>query len=143
MQAPLRSFNGVADKPPGCRGCACLITELTGNLQFEPLELLLLSAVGACGGGGNGSESGVATLTWVAPTQRVNGAPLDISEVAGCRVSAGRSTLSMQFVDAIDDLSQWSYLVTDLLSGTYCFYVTAVDTEGLESPPSEIKSKTI
>jgi fibronectin type 3 domain-containing protein len=90
-----------------------------------------------------GTGTGMAALEWVAPTARVNGDPISMSELRGYRVYAGTSQSNMTKVAEINDPYETTLEVNGLDDGTYYFYVTALDTSGLESPPSATKSKTI
>jgi hypothetical protein len=66
-----------------------------------------------------------------------------MSELSGYRVYAGLSPADFRRIAELDDAYVTTCSVKGLSLGTYYFYVTAVDTEGRESPPSEIGDKSI
>jgi hypothetical protein len=93
---------------------------------------------------GIGTGSGVATLNWDMPIQRVDGSDLKPVEIATYRVYHGTSPTNLKMVAQTKDGQTTTYQVTGLEAGkTHYFYVTAVDLNYLESPPSETKQKTI
>ncbi|MFE8071681.1 PA14 domain-containing protein [Marinobacteraceae bacterium S3BR75-40.1] len=88
------------------------------------------------------SLTGTVTLSWTAPTQRTDGSPLSASEIDSYLIRYG------QVADALDNsvsvpAGTTSYTLDSLASGTWYFTVTAIDTTGLSSAPSEEKSATI
>jgi hypothetical protein len=94
------------------------------------------------GSGGTDTGSGVATLTWDMPIQRVDGSDLKPVEIATYRIYHGTSPADLKLVAQTEDGQTTTYQVTGLEAGTHYFYVTAVDLNYLESPPSETKQKT-
>jgi hypothetical protein len=94
--------------------------------------------------GGTNTASGVATLTWDMPIQRVDGSDLKPVEIATYRIYHGTSLTSLKMVAQTKDGQTTTYQVTGLEAGkTHYFYVTAVDLNYLESPPSETKQKSL
>jgi hypothetical protein len=112
------------------------------HLRRRLALVILFMSLAACGGGGSSGSEGVASLEWQAPTRRVNGQALSLSELRGYYVYAGRSPGDMRRVVEISDAYRTTYEIRGIESGTYYFCVTAIDVSGLESPRSEIKSKT-
>ena len=85
--------------------------------------------------------SGVATLSWVAPTQRTDGTPL--TNLAGFRVYYGTSSGSYPNSVSVTNPNLTSYALDALPAGTYYFVTTAFDATGNESAYSTPVSKTI
>jgi len=101
------------------------------------------------GGGFNPPEPPVATdctafLQWIAPTERMDGTPLLITELSKYTVYVSESPepldMLIEMVIEISDPNVISWEVFDL-SHPHWFWVTATDTEGLESGPSNVEGK--
>lgn len=84
---------------------------------------------------------GAATLTWTAPIQNMDGSVL--KDLAGYLVYYGTSTATLLPVAAVTDPATHSYRIGGLSPGTWYFAVTAFNDWGVESPLSNIGSKTI
>jgi hypothetical protein len=84
---------------------------------------------------------GTATVSWEPPTTRTDGSTL--TDLAGYRVYYGRDRTSLTHVVPITEVGQTSQFIGNLDTGTWYFAVTAICRQGLESPKSEIGSKTI
>jgi hypothetical protein len=131
---------------------------------FSPSALALLVAIlVGCGGGGSGSDGtttsgssvepgGTAgsddspqsiTLDWAAPTERLDGSPIAMNELDVFRVYLGSTPDDLVLVAEIDDPYTMNYSISNLDPGTYYLYVTAVDSAGVESPPSEVVTATL
>jgi hypothetical protein len=85
--------------------------------------------------------TGRATLSWSAPTERTDGAPL--TDLAGFKIYYGNSPGSLGSVIEIRDAGARSWVVENLTQGTWYFAATAFDTSGTESARSNPASKTI
>jgi hypothetical protein len=85
--------------------------------------------------------AGRATLSWLAPTQRVDGSPL--TNLAGFRVYYGNSANDLRYVIQVADAGARSRVIEDLTVGTWFFAATAYDDAGGESSRSSVASKTI
>ena len=85
-------------------------------------------------------KANVASLTWTPPTQNNDGSPLD--NLASYRLYYGTAASQLNKVITIAN-GQSSYTVTDLQPATYYFALSAVNTAGLESALSDIRSKSI
>jgi putative Ig domain-containing protein len=85
--------------------------------------------------------SGTATVNWTAPTTNSDGSPL--TNLAGFRVAYGQDQTSLDESARVDTAGATSLTVTNLTSGKWYFGVIAVNSMGLESPISNIGSKTI
>lgn len=113
------------------------------SIQDIPLELgantITVTATDASGqtrsdtivinreSGGTGS----VTLSWVPPTERTDGTPLQT--LAGYKISYGRMSEVYDYTINIDNPGLASYVVEDLVPGDWYFVMAAYDTEGLES----------
>jgi hypothetical protein len=88
-----------------------------------------------------GSSNGAATLTWVAPTEDTNGAP--VSELAGYYIYYGTDENDLSQVVSVLGADTTTYVLNGLGSGTYYFAVSAYNTVGMDSAQSDIASVTI
>jgi hypothetical protein len=79
-------------------------------------------------------ESGAATLSWEAPTSRVDGSPL--TNLAGYRIVYGRMPGVYDYEIEIDNPGVTTYVVDGLVSGDWYFALAAYDSDGLVSDPS-------
>jgi len=107
--------------------------------------LIAVSLVASCSGGGGGggtanvTPSGTATLQWSTPASDIDGAAMT---VAGYKVYYG--TESGVYTTVIDVGNVNTYTVSGLPAGTtYFFAVTAYDTSGVESDPTDEQAKTL
>jgi hypothetical protein len=85
--------------------------------------------------------TGVATLRWEAPPSKMDGSPLD--DLAGYRILYGRSPDDLDNSVLINDPAITSYEFTTLGKGLWYFSVVAVNSGGLEGPPTVITTKSI
>jgi len=85
--------------------------------------------------------SGMATLSWQAPTTDTNGAPL--TDLAGYRIYYGTSATDLSDTIQLTSVGLQTYVIQNLASGTWYFAVTAVASTGVESTLSVVVSKTI
>ena len=85
--------------------------------------------------------TGMATLSWQAPTTTTDGAAL--TDLSGYRIyygtNAGDLTASIQ----LTGVGLQTYVVDNLGPGTWYFAIKAVTSTGVESAPSDVVSKTI
>jgi hypothetical protein len=87
------------------------------------------------------SIDGAAKLTWVAPTEDTNGAP--VSGLAGYYIYYGTDKSDLSQVIPITGADTTTYVVNGLGAGTYYFAVSAYNTMGMDSTQSDIASVTI
>jgi len=76
-------------------------------------------------------------LSWVGPTERVDGTALGVNEIATFILKKDNVEIASVDGDA------WQFEVTNLDNGKHCFTVQAVDIHGLTSENSNIACKTI
>ena len=84
-----------------------------------------------------------ATLSWVAPTTRVDNSVISLSELKGFKIYSGTEANNLQLLTNIEDPTITTYVVNDLPPATYFFAVTVYDQSMIESDFSEIATKTI
>lgn len=84
---------------------------------------------------------GNASLSWVPPTENVDGTAL--VDLSGYRIYYGTNSSSLDRVITINGVGTTRYVVDNLTSGTYYFGIRAVNSAGAESAMSGIASKTI
>ena len=89
----------------------------------------------------DGTASGVATLSWTAPSTSVDNSPL--TDLAGYRIHYGTSVGSYPNKKTINNSGVTTAMVENLAPGVWNFVVTAFDTSGNESAFSNVASKTI
>ena len=85
--------------------------------------------------------TGSATLSWTEPTENTDGTP--ITGLAGYYVYYGTSANALTMSVTISDAATTSYVLSGLTPGTYYFAVVAYNAEGLDSPESNMASKSI
>jgi len=85
------------------------------------------------------TASGVATLTWIPPTQKTDGSSVDL---AGFRIYWGKASRSYSHSREVGK-NVASYVVDNLTPATWYFAVTALDSNGLESEYSNEAIKSI
>ena len=84
-------------------------------------------------------SNGTATLSWQPPTENTDNTPLE--DLAGFRIYYG--TESGNYSESVDvGAGVTEYVVENLSSGTWYFVVTAYNSLGIESAPSDEVSKT-
>jgi hypothetical protein len=85
--------------------------------------------------------TGDVTLSWAAPSTRVDGSVLSLSQIAGYKIYMGESANRLDLTLELEDGTLDHYVMEDLDNGTYYFAVTAYDTAGRESHLSNIVAK--
>lgn len=79
-------------------------------------------------------ENGAVTLSWDAPTARVDGTPL--TNLAGYRIFYGRMSGTYDYQIEIGNPGVSTYIVDDLVPGDWFFALAAYDSDGLLSDHS-------
>jgi hypothetical protein len=108
-----------------------MVADASHKIESAPFSITVMSEV----------ASGVATLRWEAPPSKLDGAPLD--DLAGYRILYGRSADNLDQSVLIDDPAITSYEFTALQKGLWYFAVVAVNSGGLEGPPTVVMTKSI
>lgn len=85
--------------------------------------------------------SGMATLTWQAPTTDTSGAAL--TNLAGYRIYYGMSVSDLSQTVQLSNTGIQTYVIDALGPGTWYFAIKAVTSTGAESALSDVVSKTI
>jgi len=85
---------------------------------------------------------GTATITWLAPTTKVDGSSLNAGEISSYNVYYGESTQNLILAASLNSGS-YEHTISDLAPGTYYFAVTVSDTNQNESSFSNIVSKVV
>jgi len=81
------------------------------------------------------------SLSWVAPTDNTNGTP--VSDLAGYHIHYGTAADALDSVIDVPGAKTTAYEISNLTSGTYYFTVSAYNSMGVESAPSDEASQTI
>jgi hypothetical protein len=84
---------------------------------------------------------GTATLSWVAPTQNVDGTP--VTNLAGYRIAYGQDSAALDLSLDIPNPVVTAATIEKLALGTWYFAVKAYTTAGVESDLSNVAQKTI
>jgi hypothetical protein len=83
---------------------------------------------------------GDVTLSWHPPTERTDGTPLTLG---GYRIVYGTESRNYNHSIDLTNPGLTRYYIDGLGAGTWFFAIIAIDTQGLESPPSMEVSKKI
>lgn len=85
--------------------------------------------------------NGVATLSWDAPTTTTTGAAL--TDLSGYHIYYGVDQNNLSESVALNGIGIETYVIENLGQGTWYFAIKAVTSAGVESPLSDVVSKTI
>jgi hypothetical protein len=88
----------------------------------------------------NAPSTGSATLSWQAPTENVDGTPIE--GLAGYRIHFGPSATELNQLIEVSGADSTTYVIDGLTSGTYYFAVSAYNSFGIEGALSNIASKS-
>ncbi len=102
---------------------------------FITAQLTACSTEENFGGAATGTLS-IASLNWVAPSEREDNTPISLSEIAGYRIYYGTAPGDYQYELEISDAYN-DVIDISLLQGTYYAVITTVDVDGRESVFSE------
>ena len=87
------------------------------------------------------TATGSATLTWNPPTTNTDGSSL--TDLTGYRIYWGTTQGTYPNSVTVNSPGISSYVVSNLVAGTYFFVVTSLNSAGVESTYSTSASKTI
>ncbi|TVP53893.1 MAG: hypothetical protein EA349_12845 [Halomonadaceae bacterium] len=90
-------------------------------------------------------SSNMAQLSWLAPTEKVNGDPLMIHRIKEYVIYYGQDPISLDKTITLNDdnSGRMEYVVGELDAGEWYFTVRAVDVDGQESTLSQMVTKEI
>jgi hypothetical protein len=88
-----------------------------------------------------GAVAGSASLSWSVPTLNTNGTPA--TDLAGYHIYYGTSPDALTSVIDVPGAETTEYEISNLVSGTYYFEVTAYNSLGVDSAASNQGSETI
>jgi hypothetical protein len=91
--------------------------------------------------GSSSTSSDSVTVSWSAPTDNTNGTAL--TNLAGYNIYYGTNSTDLSRKISLTTVGLLTYVVTNLSSGTWYFYITSVNTAGVESSPSAVVSASI
>jgi hypothetical protein len=124
---------------------------LTGTPQASHVGSVNVTITVSDGNGGQANDqtqvnvqqqvAGSATLSWSAPTQRVDGTPL--TDLAGFKLYYGTNAGNLNNVIQVSNPGARNHVITNLTVGTWFFAASAYDSAGMESARSNVASKTI
>ncbi len=83
---------------------------------------------------------GSATLSWIPPTTNLNGTPL--TNLAGYRIYYGTNSSSLNQSVQVSNPGIASYVIGNLSPATWYFSLVSYNSTNIESPLSQIVSKT-
>lgn len=117
-------------------GSAPAVGAQTGNQTASPRGDSQTSPPASAGG-----TLGAATLSWTAPLQNTDGSVL--LNLSGFKIYYGRAPGTLDSTISVTNPSVSTYVVESLSTGTWYFGVAAINSQGVESPLSNVASKTI
>jgi hypothetical protein len=116
---------------------AISVSDGRNNAALAPFTIVVQPASGAV----NAPGTGGVTISWIAPTERVDGAPL--TNLSGFLIAYGTSENALSNSIFVDNPSVDRFVFQDLKPGRYYFAIRAVTTSGELSELSELKAKQI
>lgn len=84
---------------------------------------------------------GSAALNWEAPTTNEDGSPM--TDLSGYVIRYGRDPASLDQQIRIGNPGMTSYVVDNLIEGTWFFSLSSLNGQGIESRPTGVVSKAI
>ncbi len=123
------SFDGNTGRLSGAPGAGS--TGSYENVTIRVTDGSLTATMPAFAVDVQAAATGSTTLSWQAPTTRVDGSPL--TDLSGYRIRYGTSPGNYPNIITIANGSVTTAVVSNLLPGTYYFVTTAIDGAGVES----------
>jgi ABC-type oligopeptide transport system substrate-binding subunit len=116
---------------------------------------LAVALLASCGGGGEASSgaagetsppadtggTGVATLSWSAPIENIDGS--SVTNLAGYRIYHGTNPNALHSMIQVSNPGITLYVMDGLASGVHYFAISAYNAVGMEGNRSAVASKTI
>jgi hypothetical protein len=133
------TFSAATGRLSGTPGAADVGT--TTGIVIAVTDGALTSSLAAFNVAVQAVALGSATLSWTPPTQNTDGSAL--TDLGGFKIYWGTSQSNLSNVATINNPGITTYLVENLVPGTYFFAATAFDTSGNESTRSNVASKTV
>lgn len=112
-------------------------------LQERDALKLSIAAMADCPKSPISSGPTNAMVGWGIPTQRVSGAPISPSELAGYFLYYGTNKDNLNVRLKLPDRNIREYTINGLVPGTYYFAVSAYDTDNVEGFRSNVVTKII
>ena len=91
----------------------------------------------------NNPPPATINLSWTAPAEREDNAPISLAEISAYKIYFGTSQGQYTSNITVSDGSATDYTFQNLASGTYYFVITTIDSEGRESQFSTEVNYTI
>lgn len=115
-----------------------VITASTGHASasLAPFTIAVKQAAGS-----GSSSTGSVTVTWLPPTENVNGSTL--TNLAGYHIYYGTSQSSLTKMVNITNPGLAAYVVSNLTAATWYFALTSVNSSGVESPRTAVMSHVV
>jgi hypothetical protein len=113
---------------------ANVVISASDGQQSASLPAFTITVSGATSKGG-------VTLSWIAPTQNVDGSAL--TDLAGFVIAYGTSQNTLSKTVRVENPSIDRYMLDDLAAGTYYFGIKAFSAGGAESAMSDVVSKAV
>jgi len=135
--ASIDPYNGYISGTPGptdegvYESIVITVADASRRAATAPFSITVVGNIG----------TGVATLRWESPPSKLDGSPLD--DLAGYRILYGRNQNDLDQSVLINDPAVTSYEFSSLTKGIWYFAVVAVNSGGLEGPPTIVATKSI
>jgi hypothetical protein len=84
---------------------------------------------------------GAVSLGWLAPSENTDGSPL--VDLSGVTIYWGHSATNLKYSATIENPSLTTYVVENLTPATWYFAATVFNSQGIESPRSNVVNKHI
>ena len=126
--------NGVAATPTGSGSSG-------GTSSGDGSSGSASGGSGAADGSGSSASAAAVNLQWAAPTENSDGTPLQ--DLEGYKIHYGTESQNYTADISVDNPTVTTYLVSTLPAGKYFFAVTAYNSSGAESSPSDEVSATL
>lgn len=126
-------------------GAGALVLALSISGCDEDTKKEFTEAVDAYLEGSADANTNMAQLSWLAPTEQVNGEALQIHRVKEYVIYYGQDPVNLDSSITLNDdnTGRMEYAVKELDAGEWYFTVRAVDVDGKESTLSPMVSKEI